>query len=351
MCYFGAYSRDSVRTINNIKALKKAGIEVVECWDRSVLPLRYLRLIKKHIGLKYDVMIVGWYGHSVLPLAKLITRKPIVLDAFIGLYETEVIDRKNIKSNSLRAKLYHYLDKCHFILADVCLVDTAAHRDYFCENFKVKRGKFKIFFVTTDDEFYYPKEVTKKDGVFRVLFEGGYTPLHGIEYIIEAAKLLESESDIVFELIGSGQTYEEIRSLSSRMNIRNIEFLPWMDYYKELPNYIAKADVCLGIFSKGIKASNVIPTKAVDALAMKKPLITGDSPAARELLKNQENCILVPMANSKALAEAILKLKNNDRLRQHIAQNGYELFKQRLSPEVIGRELKSSFHSVLKSDK
>ena len=348
VCYFGSYSRDSLRTVNNILSLRKAGVIVVECWDHSPLPLRYFNLIRKHAGLQYDLMIVGWYGHSVLPLAKIIAKKPIVLDALIGLYETEVIDRQNIKSTSWRAKFYHYLDKWHFILADVCLSDTDSHINYFCEQYNLKRSKFRRFFVTTNDEFYYPKDRAEGDGIFRVLFEGGYTPLHGIEYIIKAAKLLENNKDIIFELIGTGQTFEEIKSLCKRTNVRNVRFLPWMDYYRELPNYIGRADVCLGIFSKGLKASKVIPTKAVDTLALKKPLITGDSPAAREVFKDHENCVLVPMANPKALAEAILMLKKDEELRKKIADNGYKLFKERLSPEVVGKELKQNLLELIK---
>jgi glycosyltransferase involved in cell wall biosynthesis len=347
ICYFGSYDRNSLRTVNNIKALKKAGVGVVECWDRSPMPLRYLRLIKKHRHLQYDVMIVGWYGHSVLPLAKIIAKKPIVLDALIGLYETEVIDRRHIAINSWKASFCHYMDSFHFRLADVCFSDTESHIDYFCKQFNLKKEKFRRIFVTTDDDVYHPEEIKKNDCIFHVLFEGAYTPLHGLEYIIQAAKLLENNLDIKFELIGEGQTYKEIRALYAMTKSNNIDFLPWMDYYTKLPDHIATTDVCLGIFGDGVKARKVIPTKVVDALAMKKPLITGDSPAAREVFRHMDNCMLVPMANPKALAEAILTLKNDDDLRKKIANNGYKLYKERFSLEVIGQELKANLLEII----
>jgi glycosyltransferase involved in cell wall biosynthesis len=350
VCYFGSYSQGSLRTVNNIKALRKAGVDVVECWDRSFLALRYPRLIRKLAKLHYDVMIIGWYGHSVLPLAKLIANKPIVLDAFIGLYETEVDDRKNVACNSLKAKFYYYADKVHFNFADLCISDTAQHIDYFCKQFNSRREKFRRVFVTTDDEFFYPGKSEETGPKFSVLFEGGYTPLHGIEHIIKAAKILENYSDITFELIGAGQTYAEIRHFCKQNKIKNISFQPWMDYYTELPKRIQMADLCLGIFSEGAKASRVIPTKAIDALATKKPLITGDSLAAREILKDAENCMLVPVADPEALAEAILTLKKDKKLRNKIAENGYTLFKNKLSLKATGEELKSILTNLIEEN-
>ena len=74
---------------------------------------------------------------------------------------------------------------------------------------------------------------------------------------------------------------------------------------------------------------------------MSKPLITGNSPAARELLTNMDNSLLVPMANPKMLADAILTLKEDKNLRDRIAKNGYALFKRKLTPRTIGAGLKS----------
>ncbi len=72
------------------------------------------------------------------------------------------------------------------------------------------------------------------------------------------------------------------------LNSKNIDFIPHWVPYEELPDYVSKADVCLGIFGDTEKAQRVIPTKAIDALALQKPLVTGDSQAARELLINRK---------------------------------------------------------------
>jgi len=158
--------------------------------------------------------------------------------------------------------------------------------------------------------------------------------------------LLQNQKDVLFKLIGSGRTFNLVKNLSERLRLKNVSFLTKWTPYQQLPNHIAKADLCLGIFGDTPKAKRVIPNKAFEALAMGKPLITGDSPATREALINMEDCILCEMANPKAIAESILVLKEDEKLRKKIAKNGYKLFRERFTPRVIGRELKGYLNEV-----
>jgi len=343
VCFFGCYNPDEERNVGLVKGLKRNGVEVLMCNDLSnPYFLRYPRLLAKNVKLDYDIVFVPWYSQGVVPFARLLTRKPIVIDAYLGLYETSVIDRKVVNINSFKARLFYYLDKYHFRFGDLIISDTNEHIKYFHKEFGVKTDKFRRIFNTTDDDFWRPCEKTfdEKDE-FQVKFCGGFIPLQGIEYIIKAAKLLETQKGINFELIGRGQTYNDMYELANQLKVKNVRFTPIWTHYSKVPSLLANASVLLGIFGKGEKSRRVIPSKVIDALAMKKPVITGDSPAAREILQDRENCILVPMANPEALAEAILTLKDDKKLRDKIAENGYKLFKEKLSPKAIGKELKS----------
>ena len=62
---------------------------------------------------------------------------------------------------------------------------------------------------------------------------------------------------------------------------------------------------------------------------MGKPIIAGDNPAVRELFTHRENAYMCKMADARALAEAILELKNNKSLREKIAKQGLETFKNK----------------------
>jgi glycosyltransferase involved in cell wall biosynthesis len=345
VCYLGPYDPKNGRNRVILKGLMENGVKLIECNAYSSNRIiDYIRLLRKHVGLSYDVVMLGargeYYGQPLVPFVKSMTKKPLVFDAMLTLHETNVIDRKLVNKGSVKAKLWYFLDYKALNNASLVLSDTYTHAKYYSHFYNVEFNKFGRVLVGSDDEIFYPRVEEKESDYFLVMFWGGFIPLQGVKYIIRAAKLLESYKNVKFELRGFGQTYDEALDLSRSLEVKNVTFVSnWVSYDK-LPNYIAKADLCLGIFGETEKAQRVIPTKAADALAMRKPLITGDSPAAREILKDRENCMLVPMANPKALAEAILTLKEDDELREKIAENGYRLFKEKLSPKAIGKDLK-----------
>jgi len=59
----------------------------------------------------------------------------------------------------------------------------------------------------------------------------------------------------------------------------------------------------------------------------------------KEVLTHKKNAWLIPPNDPKALADAILLLSKNKKLRDQIARNGYELFKEKYCTKEIGKEL------------
>jgi glycosyltransferase involved in cell wall biosynthesis len=83
----------------------------------------------------------------------------------------------------------------------------------------------------------------------------------------------------------------------------------------------------------------VIPNKVFDALACRRPVITGDAPAIREALTDREDAWLCRPGDEEALADAITTLRRDRRMRDRIADNGHELFRRRFSTEALAPEI------------
>jgi len=334
VCFFGIYDPSYTRNSILVKGLRQNGIEVIECNVTRGRLGKYLTLAVKHwkIREKYDVMIVAFPGYQASILAKIITRKPVILDAFFSIYDSEVCDRKATKPKTLAALYYWLLDWLSCSLADKVLLDTFAHIDYFCEMFFLKKEKFIRILLGADDQLikHGPQ---KSRGYLLVHFHGIATPLQGVNYIVEAAYLLNKEN-IKFNLIGN----KTRRYYTNKGDNNNINFIETVSY-KELINYMAEADVCLGIFGDSAKTKVVIHNKVYEALAAGKAVITADTPAARELLTDKEDCLFCRTADPKDLAEKIMILNNNTKLRQNIANNGYQLFINKLTPEKVTLQL------------
>jgi glycosyltransferase involved in cell wall biosynthesis len=189
---------------------------------------------------------------------------------------------------------------------------------------------------------------TKTNAEFNVLFYGNYIPLHGIETIVRAAKLLESHQHIVWTLIGTGQQRPFIDRLTEELQVRSIRFVDWVPY-SDIPAYIARADVCLGIFGATEKAARVVPNKAYQALPAHRPLITGDTPAARAALLRDgiEGAWLVPVGDANSLAQAVLELSQSPQKCATLAQGGVELYRRYYSSEIIGKQVAGIFTELV----
>ena len=332
-----------VRNAMMLKCLEKNGVEIIDCSDSSAsYPARFLRVIPNFLSKRnasFDCVFVGFFGQPLVPIIKKLTKKPIIFDAFLSAYDTMCFDRKRFRPASLAGKFFYWLDKHSCENSDRILLDTNAHIDYFINTFGLPREKFHRIFVGADDSVFYPREVNREDKLFRIFYYSSYLPLHGTEYIIQAAKILERNKEIEFKIVGKGPQLIKMRRLARRIGITNVDFTDWIPY-EELPLEIAKADICLGgHFSDIEKAKRVIAGKTFQFIAMKKPVIVGDCPGNRELFNHKENTFMVKMADAAALADAILEVRNNEALRRQIAEEGYITFVDRCNTDAIGREL------------
>jgi glycosyltransferase involved in cell wall biosynthesis len=237
------------------------------------------------------------------------------------------------------------MDKLACQLSNVVLLDTRAHRDYFVKLYGLPPEKFTVLYLGCDEEVFYPRRAPEPTP-FKVFYYGSFLPVQGIEHIVRAAKLLEHEPDITFQIAGDGMGFNEIRTLAQSLDCQNIGFLGWIPYY-QLPDMIAQASVCLGgHFSNNSKAQNVIATKTYQFLAMARPTIVGDNQANREIFTHGEHVYMCRMADAEALAEAILTLRDDAALRKRIAWGGYARLTESYSITRISQILQEIIEQV-----
>lgn len=332
-----------VRNAMMLKCLENNGIEIIDCTDSSATyPARFLKVIGKFLLRKnenFDCVFIGFLGQPLVPIIRMLSKKPIILDAFLSTFDTVCFDRKMCKPDSVVGKFFFWLDRYACEQADLILLDTESHIDYFTQTFGVPREKFHRVFVGADESLFYPRDLSREGHTFRVFYYSSFLPLHGTEYIVQAADRLRDHKEIEFVMVGRGPEHTRVKQLAQGMGISNIRFIDWLPY-EQLPLEIAKADVCLGgHFSDIEKARRVIAGKTYQFLAMGKPVIVGDCPGNRELLTDRVNALFVKMADAVSLAEGILELRDDPTLRVKIADEGHRIFTGGCTTAAIGKEL------------
>ena len=347
VAYFGTWERGYPRNDQVTAALATAGVDVElvheEMWTGAhkfgltptVLPRlarAELRLARTTVRDDVDALIVGYPGHFDLWSAKR-HGKPVVFNAMVSLYDTFVEDRERFRDRSLPAKALRRLDRSAFRAADLLVADTQANADYMRELSGV--DEVAVCFLGAEERLFRHDWQRRED--FHVLFVGKPAPLHGLDVILDAARQLP---DVRFRVVGTGQVTDLLDNRPA-----NVEHVPWVAYERVADEY-ARAGCALGIFGVSGKARRVIPHKTFQALAVGTPVITADTPAARELLVDRRDCLLVERS-PEALAEAIVALRDEPDLARQIGSSGRATFEREASENVLGERWRDSIERAI----
>lgn len=280
-----------------------------------------LRLARREVADDVEALVVGYPGHFDLWSAKR-HRRPVVFNAMVSLYDTFVEDRERFRDGSVAAGALRRLDRAAFRAADLVVADTQANADFMCGLAGI--DDVAVCYIGAEERLFRPAWQRPED--FHVLFVGKLAPLHGLDLILEAARRLP---DVSFRIVGTGQVTDVLATRPS-----NVEHVPWVEY-EHLPDLYARAGCSLGVFGSSGKAQRVIPHKTFQALAVGAPVITADTPAAREMLVDRRDCLFVEHT-PESLAQAIVALRDDQALAERIAAGGRATFEREASEAVLG---------------
>jgi glycosyltransferase involved in cell wall biosynthesis len=165
---------------------------------------------------------------------------------------------------------------------------------------------------------------------FVLLYAGTLGMAHGLETILLAAARLRERQDVTFLVIGEGAERELLLARSRELGLANVRYLGKQPR-ERVPAYLLAADACLVPLRRSEVFKTAIPSKMLEAMAAGRPVILGVEGEAREMLLEAEGGIALPPDDSEALAEAILRLRQNPQLALALGANGRRAVCQKYS--------------------
>jgi glycosyltransferase involved in cell wall biosynthesis len=263
---------------------------------------------------------------------------PVVFDPMISAWDKKVLEQKKWKAEEPRAKKLLAREKKLMAAPDIVCWDTSCHVDFCAEYLDVPQEKLRVLLTGTDEKVFKPvaEEPAAKAGEpFRVLYHGAYLPLHGTEYIVEAARMTQSEG-IHWDFLGWGAYKAETEAKAA--GISNITFLDKVPYV-DVPKVIAAHDVVLGVFGTTAKAARVIGNKVYECMAVRRPTInefcTGYPPEAKDCKAIK----FVPPGDAKAIVDAVRAYRDDWANRESYFAAARDFFEKHLSMAVIEKQL------------
>jgi colanic acid biosynthesis glycosyl transferase WcaI len=168
-----------------------------------------------------------------------------------------------------------------------------------------------------------------------VMYAGNMGEKQGLEMVLDAADMLRGRTEIKFSLIGDGASQERLEQAAKERGLENVRFFP-VQPFRRLSLVLAAGDIHL-VVQRREAADLVMPSKLTNILAAGRPcLATTDEGTALYDVLNEHRCgIITEPGNDKELAEGIVTLANDARMRERLGINAREYAESYLRKDKI----------------
>lgn len=166
----------------------------------------------------------------------------------------------------------------------------------------------------------------------------------GVGEFVEAAALLKKRG-IAARFVLVGKTDPDNPSSIPEAVIRKWVFdgiVEWWGHRDDMHSVLPQAHmICLPSYREGL------PKSLLEAAACGRPLVATDVPGCREIVRNNENGLLVPGRDAAALADALQNLIENPDRRLEMGRRGREIAVREFSVEKVVAETLALYKELL----
>jgi glycosyltransferase involved in cell wall biosynthesis len=187
----------------------------------------------------------------------------------------------------------------------------------------------------------------KKENKFRVGYVGSLGVAHDLETVVKAAKLLESDPEIEFVLVGDGRNHEKLTKFLDEYKPNNLDWLGEKPH-DEIPGYISGFDVGLNPIYDSEIYQTVISVKFFEYLACGIPVISMARGLQKDIGDKSGAAVTVEPENAEKLADAIRELKNDREKLRVMSANARPFVQQQFSREVMAEKLSDRLKELIK---
>lgn len=234
------------------------------------------------------------------------------------LWPETLVAMEKINRNSIPAKILYKIEKFIYKKADNLIFTFPGGKDYV-KNIGLDVSKVRYINNGVDIEEFNNnklKNIIKdvdldNDSKFKILYTGSMGIANSLNYLIEAAELIQDRGykDIQFILFGDGYQKEELEVYVKDKNITNIIFKGKVEK-KYIPNILSKSD--LNVFTGKpiyLYKYGLSLNKMFEYYASGKPTLSNIE-CGYDMLEKYNCGMTVQSGSTEALIEGILKFYN-----------------------------------------
>jgi len=222
-------------------------------------------------------------------------------------------------------------------------------------NKEVPHEKIHVIPNWVDTDFLKPlakdNAVAKRLGLdkkFTVLYAGtiSISSNLALESVLDAAKILAGAKDIVIVMVGEGLKKQSLEDKARALGLKNVAFIPFQPY-EDLPALLSSSDVLLVPLDRG-KSHLSVPSKLYNFMAAGRPILglADRSSEVAGLIQSTACGLCVEPDDPRAIAKALLKLKNEPASARQFAGNGRKYAEEAFSKNVVLKRYEELIESL-----
>lgn len=200
----------------------------------------------------------------------------------------------------------------------------------------------QVLYVPTwaEDEFSVKNsrsnEFPNLKNEFVVTFAGNIGKAQDLDCILNAAKILKTQPNIKFWIIGDGRDFSRVRNLVKKYNLTETVKLLGHHPLEKMPEFYEKSNALLVTLQDKPIFAATVPGKLQSYLSYGKPIIGAINGDARSIIETSESGVCVSAGDHEALANAVLEVsKLTHEQQKQLGENGAEFYRRNFAKTIV----------------
>lgn len=253
-------------------------------------------------------------------------------------------------NQDLLSQVLQWTEWCNLKLADILIATNESYK-----SIQTRRGgrNANDIFIVRNGPNTQRMSVVEPDpritamGKIILCYIGSLNPQDGVDYLLRALKHLLYDlkrEDFYCIIIGSGDSLEDLRTMTQQMGLdRHVELTGYISDL-ELQGYLAAADICMD--PDPSSPLNDVSTwiKVMEYMAYGKPIVTFDLKETR--ISAMDAALYVPCNDELAFASATAVLMDDRGRRESMGSFGRKRVEKELQWSVVSQSLVEAYTAL-----
>ena len=160
---------------------------------------------------------------------------------------------------------------------------------------------------------------------------------HGLEVVLEAAKILEQKGrhDIGFCIVGDGAARQRLEDQARRTGLDGMVVFAGRQPTEEIPAILASSGACLIHLKDCGLFGTVIPSKIFETMAMGRPIIMGVRGEARDIVMEAGAGVEMEPESAESLVQAVERLADDSHFASRLGHSAREYVAKHYNRDVL----------------